>query len=253
MDSLTFFSQMALDLHDEPTAERTIERIAEYAMVGTSCDDAGIMLVHARNQIETASATSQRVAESHNLQIVHDEGPCLDAIEGDAVYVSTDVGNDPRWQKWGPAVAELGIHSALSLRLQTRQRRYGSLNLYADRVDAFDDDDLAVASIFVRHASVAIANAHNEEGLQVAVDARKLIGQAQGILMERFDIDADRAFEFLRRQSQDHNVKLRFVAEWVVQHRNSPQASFPAGLNDGVADGTKQGTTQVDSVSAGPA
>ena len=66
MDSSTFFSQMALDLHDEPTAERTIERIADYARIATSCDDAGIMLVHARNQIETAAATSpagRRVAQ----------------------------------------------------------------------------------------------------------------------------------------------------------------------------------------------
>lgn len=228
MDSSTFFSQMALDLHDEPTAERTIERIADYARIATNCDDAGIMLVHARNQIETAAATSQRVGESHNLQIVHDEGPCLDAIEGEAIYQSRDAGSDPRWLKWGPAVAELGIRSVLSVRLETRARRYGSLNLYANHVDAFDDDDLAVATIFVRHAAVALANAHNEEGLQVAIDARKLIGQAQGILMERFDLDADRAFDFLRRQSQAHNVKLRYVAEWVVQNRNSPEATFEA-------------------------
>ncbi|MEJ7634800.1 GAF and ANTAR domain-containing protein [Aeromicrobium sp.] len=226
MDSSTFFSQMALDLHDEPTAERTIERIAEYARMATSCDDAGIMLVHARNQVETAAATSQRVGESHNLQIMHDQGPCLDAIEGEPIYCSPDVANDDRWLKWGPAVAELGMRSALSLRLETRTRRYGSLNLYAERCNAFDVDDIAVGTIFVRHAAVALANAHNEEGLQVAIDARKLIGQAQGILMERYDLDADRAFEFLRRQSQAHNVKLRSVAAWVVENRSSPAANF---------------------------
>lgn len=232
MESLTFFAQMALDLHDAPTAESTIERIAEYAKLATACDEAGIMLVHGRQQIETAAATSQRVGESHNLQIVHDEGPCLDALEGDAVYSSADVSCDPRWTKWGPAVAGLGIRSALSLRLETRSRRYGSLNLYSDRVNGFDDDDVAVATIFVRHAAVALANAHNEEGLQVAIDARKLIGQAQGILMERFDIDADRAFEFLRRQSQTHNVKLRYVAEWVVEHRNSPDTTFTTTISE---------------------
>jgi GAF domain-containing protein len=230
--SPTFFAQMALDLHDEPTAERTLERITEYAQLATSCDDAGIMLVHARSQIETAAASAQRVGESHNLQIVHDEGPCLDAIEGAAHYLSADVANDPRWPRWGPAVAKLGIRSVLSVRMETKARRYGSLNLYADRLDAFDDDDLAVATIFVRHATVALASAHNEEGLHTAIDARKLIGQAQGILMERFDIDADRAFEFLRRQSQTHNVKLRQIAEWVVSHRGSADTTFslpPAG------------------------
>ena len=233
MDTSTFFSRMALELHDEPTAERTIERITEFAMAATGCDDAGIMLVHGRKQIETAAATSSRVAESHNLQIVHDQGPCLDAIEGGAIYLSEDVGADERWPLWGPAVAELGLRSALSIRLATRSRRYGSLNLYAERPNAFDDDDVAVATIFVDHASVALAAAHNEQGLQRAIDARKLIGQAQGILMERFDIDAERAFEFLRRQSQHHNVKLRSVAEWVVANRAVPEAVFTASSTEG--------------------
>jgi GAF domain-containing protein len=233
MDTSTFFSRMALELHDEPTAESTIERIAEFAMAATDCDDAGIMLVHGRSQIETAAATSSRVTESHNLQIVHDQGPCLDAIDGEAIYLSDEVAEDGRWPLWGPAIANLGLHSVLSIRLATRARRYGSLNLYAERPNAFDEDDVAVGTIFVSHASVALASAHNEQGLQIAIDARKLIGQAQGILMERFDLDADRAFEFLRRQSQHHNVKLRNVAEWVVANRRMPTAEFAASSPEG--------------------
>jgi GAF domain-containing protein len=221
VDLSTFFSQVALELHDAPDPERTIDRIAHYAQATAACDDAGIMLVHARRHIETAAATSQRVTEADGLQIIHDEGPCLDAIEGHALYLSADVGKDERWRIWGPATARLGIRSVLSLRLQTRSRRYGSLNLYADKANAFDDDDVAVATIFVRHASVALANADNEDGLHIAIDARKLIGQAQGIVMERFDIDADRAFDFLRRQSQHHNIKLRDIAQWVVEQRGS--------------------------------
>ena len=224
----SFFSEMALELHEEPTAERTIERIAEFAKAATSCDDAGIMLVRGRNQIETAAATSSRVGESHNLQIIFDEGPCLDAIEGGPLYLSGDVKADLRWPAWGPAVSELGMRSVLSIRLETKTRRYGSLNLYSERLDAFDDDDIAVGSIFVTHASVALAAAHNEEGLQVAIDARKLIGQAQGILMERYDLDANRAFDFLRRQSQHHNIKLRDVATWVVEHRTLPEVDLAA-------------------------
>jgi AmiR/NasT family two-component response regulator len=55
-----------------------------------------------------------------------------------------------------------------------------------------------------------------------AVDSRKLIGQAQGILMERYDLDQDRAFEVLRRYSRDSNVKLREVAQLVVDTRQLP-------------------------------
>lgn len=224
VDASTFFSHMALELHGEPDAESTVQRIAEYARIAIGCDDAGIMLVHARKQIETAAATSHRVVHSHDLQIIHDEGPCLDAIDGDGIYMVAATATDPRWTRWGPAVHELGMLSAVSVRLETRDRRYGSLNLYSSEADAFSDDDIAVAMIFSRHASVALAAAHNEDGLQVAIDARKLIGQAQGILMERFDIDDERAFTFLRRQSQERNQKLRDIAEWIVKHRGEPNA-----------------------------
>ncbi|MFD1858440.1 ANTAR domain-containing protein [Aeromicrobium camelliae] len=141
--------------------------------------------------------------------------------------VSDDISVDERWPAWGPAVAELGIRSVVSVRLETPERRYGSRNLFSEHPKAFDDDDLAVAAIFARHASVAVASAQSEEGLRIAIDARKLIGQAQGILMERFDIDADRAFDVLRRYSQHHNRKLREVAEWVVTYRRTPLSEFP--------------------------
>lgn len=217
-----FFAEMALDLHAEPTAGSTVERIAEYAKIATGCDEAGIMLMHARHRIETAAATSKRVGESHNLQILHDEGPCLAAIERKGGLIVKDTASDARWPHWGHAVAALGLRSALSVSLETHERRYGSLNLYAERVDAFDSEDLAVAEIFARHASVALASKHSEEGLQLAVDSRRLIGQAQGILMERFKIDADRAFDVLRRFSQTNSVKLRDVAQQVVQSRELP-------------------------------
>ncbi|MET0467337.1 MAG: GAF and ANTAR domain-containing protein [Aeromicrobium sp.] len=223
-----FFSEVALDLHEQPTTEKTVERITEHARTAAGCDDAGIMLVHSRTRIETAASTSDRVSRSHELQRELDEGPCLDALESGGSFLCSDVQTDDRWPLWGPAAAELGIHSAMSVLLETRERRYGSLNLYADRPGAFDGNDLATAMIFARHASVALANAHQEQGLLTAIDARKVIGQAQGILMERFDIESDRAFDVLRRYSQNHNQKLHAVASWVVENRKRPVSEFPA-------------------------
>ena len=63
----------------------------------------------------------------------------------------------------------------------------------------------------------------DEAGLNVALDGRKLIGQAQGILMATYDLDQDRAFEVLRRYSQDHNIKLREVAQDIVELRKLPK------------------------------
>ena len=47
--------------------------------------------------------------------------------------------------------------------------------------------------------------------------SRQLIGQAVGIVMERYSVDEARAFGFLTRLSNDQNLKLRLVAERLVQ------------------------------------
>lgn len=226
MNMPDFFSEVALALHEQPSTEKTVELITQYAQVAARSDDAGIMLVHSRTRIETSASSSERVDRSHELQRELDEGPCLDALESGGSYLVEDVATDERWPIWGPKVADLGIHSAMSVLLETRDRRYGSLNLYGNRPGAFDSNDLATAMIFARHASIALANAHHEQGLLTAIDARKIIGQAQGILMERFDIDSERAFEVLRRYSQTHNQKLHAVAEWLVQNRRRPVSEF---------------------------
>jgi response regulator NasT len=80
-----------------------------------------------------------------------------------------------------------------------------------------DADDRAVAAEIALHARVALAAWDAAEELERGLASRTLIGQAQGILMERFSLDADRAFQVLRRYSQDGNVKLLEVARRVVE------------------------------------
>ncbi len=219
-----FFADMALDLHAEPTAERTVDRIAEYAKAGMGCDDAGILMAHSRRRVETAAATSARARRAHELQTELDEGPCLDALaDGEAHYLVAETASDERWPRWGKMVAEeLGYHSSISIRLETKTRRYGSLNLYSSTPAMFGIDDVAVASIFARHASIALASSQETDGLQRAMDARKVIGIAMGILMERYAIEPDRAFDVLQRYSQAHNIKLREVAQQVADRRALP-------------------------------
>jgi AmiR/NasT family two-component response regulator len=98
----------------------------------------------------------------------------------------------------------------------------GVLGLYSPQPDAFDTDDEAIAHILARHASVALATARHEQTMSAAVDARKLVGQAMGILMERYAVDGDRAFAILKRYSQDTNTKLRDVAQQLIDTRRLP-------------------------------
>lgn len=80
-------------------------------------------------------------------------------------------------------------------------------------------EDREVAHTLARHAAVALASAQDTASVWRAIDARRTMGQAQGILMERLSIDADLAFAVLRTYSQDNNVKLHTAAERLVATR----------------------------------
>ncbi len=117
---------------------------------------------------------------------------------------------------------ERGVVSVLDVPMYVSDRTVGVLCLYSSRTDGFDPDDEAVAQVLARHAAVALATARHEEALAKAVDARKLVGQAMGILMERYNLDSDQAFAVLRRYSQDTNTKLHLIARHLIETRTLP-------------------------------
>ena len=221
MDVARMLADMALELEQDGTTDAMLDRVSQYARLALNADDAGIMRIRSRQQIETPAATTARVGAAHQLQAELDEGPCLDAITGRATYLCDDVEGDNRWTQWGPAAAKLGIHSAVGVRLATRERGYGSLNIYADRKSAFTTADAELAELLAAHATAAFAAAERAEGLVTALESRTTIGQAQGILMQKFDIDSEAAFQFLRRISQHENQRLIVVAEAIVVQRDA--------------------------------
>jgi GAF domain-containing protein len=211
------------DLHaTRGNPDATLDTIIEWARGAVDSTDAGIFLIRGKGKIETVVPTSPTVSKAHDRQIELGEGPCIEVLHEDdsGTYIIGDTASDRRFPTWGPEAADLGLRSVISAALDTRQKRLGSLNIFSSEPHAFDLDDLAVIDIFSRRAARALAVAEEKVGLTAALDTRKLIGQAQGILMERFDIDGDRAFEVLIRESQTRNVKLRAIAEWLVEHRS---------------------------------
>lgn len=213
-------AEMALAFHDEPTLEETIDAVLEYAMKAVDCAHAGVIFVHAKSQVETVAATSELVARLDRVQLEHGEGPDIDILTDPRSSVLVDdTRTEERWPQWTAAAAAAGVRSLLGIRLRTTSTTIGSLNLYDIRPHHFTQEDREVAHIIARHAAVALSSARESANLWKAIDARKLIGQAQGILMERFSINGDQAFAVLRRYSQDHNVKLHEVAQRLIDTR----------------------------------
>ncbi|TDW18905.1 GAF and ANTAR domain-containing protein [Kribbella kalugense] len=219
------FARLAIELHDAPGVEETVDAVVQFALQALNCTYAGIALYTRGSRAEIAAVTDPVVADVYELQIASETGPLVTALRERTAILIPDTTADDRWPEWAAKVAALGVRSVLDVPLATgdaARQTVGVLGLYSPEPDAFTADDEAIAHILGQHASVALASARQEETMALAVDARKLVGQAMGILMERFDVDGDRAFAILKRYSQDTNTKLRDVAQHLIDTRKLP-------------------------------
>ncbi|GAB2646993.1 ANTAR domain-containing protein [Kribbella swartbergensis] len=220
------FSRLAVEMHDAGGVEQTIGAVVQFSLQALNCIFAGVALYTRGGRPEIPAVTDPVVAEIYRVQLDTQNGPLITSLRDRATVLVRDTATDERWPEWAAKVTGLGVRSVLDvpLTLSHTSSTVGVLGLYSPVPDGFSADDEAIAHILARHASVAVATARHEETMAAAVDARKLVGQAMGILMERFDLDEDRAFAILRRYSQDTNTKLRDVARQLVGTRQLPRA-----------------------------
>lgn len=219
------------ELDAQPDPPHTLQCLAEVTPeFFDACDHVGISLVE-RDRISTPVATDDRLRELDEAQYELGEGPCRAAILDHETVLVDDLATDPRWPSWGRAmVEELGIRSSLSFRLFTRpDRTWGALNVYSTTPGAFTDEDVEQGRTIAAMAAVALARSINDEQLVQAIASRTVIGQAVGMLMERYGLDEDRAFDVLRRLSSQQNVKLRDLAAQVVATRELPGQTATTG------------------------
>lgn len=221
-------AEAARKVADNPEVQAALQAVVDLAMNSCNCIGASVTLVRADGGAETSATSSELIEEADDLQYAYDEGPCLRAAEQGGAYLINNTATDERWPQWGPAVANMGLRSVLSIHLFTDHRVLGALNLYYESRDTFSDDEVEVAKVVAAHASVALAKVRSERDLWRAIDSRHLIGQAQGMLMERFKLSPEKSFAVLRRYSQQHNIKLHEVAGALIRTGRLPGDSEPA-------------------------
>lgn len=218
-------AEAARKVADNPEVKIALQAVVDLAMANCGCEGASITLVGANGGAESTATSDGLVERADDLQYTYDEGPCLQAAEDGGVYLIVDTRTDPRFPTWGPDVANLGFTSVLSIHLFTDHRVLGALNLYYDAREDFTHDEVQVAKVVAAHASVALAKLRAERDLWRAIDSRHLIGQAQGMMMERFKLSPEKSFSVLRRYSQQHNIKLHEVAGELIRTGKLPAGS----------------------------
>ena len=195
--------------------DATLEGITAAAVELLPDVDYASISVRHDDRIETVGPTHDLILPIDAAQYSLQEGPCYEAATDTPHVVAPQLADDPRFPRYGPVAAEVGIRSQAAFRLFERNTTLGALNLYSTRMGAFEDLE-QTAALSRSQAAVAIAYAHEVTNLSEALETRTTIGKAMGIVMERYQLNDERAFAFLTRLSQHRNVKLRLVAEEIV-------------------------------------
>lgn len=196
-------------------ATRTADRLGDVAGVAVTLQFGG--------QAMTVGSSSPLAADVDAIQFEVGTGPCLHVLQGGPGMYVPDLGNDPRWGEYGPRAAARGAACCLSLPVRVDDRPVAAFKVYASRVDGLTSEQRATAERSAADvvggiglAMMLSTQARALDDRRTAMDSRRTIDLALGVLIERHHCDAGAAFAMLREQSQDRNVKLRDVARETV-------------------------------------
>ena len=171
----------------------------------------------------TVASSGQLALDLDEVQYRLGSGPCLAAASTGEAAEIVDTRRPTEWTDFAPAAADRGCGSVLSFPLPVQELVSGALNVYAWQFTVHDPHTRELVSRFADYAVVPVSNMYlyesaveRAEHLAAALDSRAVIDQAKGILMERFKLTPDQAFQALTRVSMESNTKVREVAERFV-------------------------------------
>lgn len=214
-----FARQVRVPMTEAGRLQRGVELVV--ALV-RDCDHAGVTVLTPAF-VETVAASDDVVLRGDGWQHELSEGPGLECVRSRSAVVSQDLQTDVRWRSWAPrAVRRLGVRSTVSVLLDPHGETVGSLTLYSDRADVWDDDQRALARTLVRQLALAAADARRHDDRRRALASRAGLGQAQRIVMERLGMSEEQASDHLRRLSRRTRMTLVHLAEHIVVTRELP-------------------------------
>jgi transcriptional regulator with GAF, ATPase, and Fis domain len=218
---------------DEDDLLTLLQRVAAIAQEAIDGADSTGVTIDLAGRTYTAVHTDERTLRVDEEQYDAGEGPCLHASRNRSTVLVDCEDARQRWPRFAAAAAQEGIHSFLAAPLFTTEQTLGSFNLYGRSRRAFDRLDAEILDLLTAAVSRAIGDFARfksardaAESIQRALQTRAPIEQAKGVLMAMHGVDADKAFDILRRESQNSNVPVRVVAiDFLEKVADSPDAA----------------------------
>jgi len=218
-------AELSERLDDLPSLAEAASAVAEFAVAHLGADLAGVSLRGPHGRPTRLGGSGDLLAELDAAEVGLTAGPSTVRLDDGAAITIADTRADRLWPDWSAAAAALDVHSVRLLGMPPLDGRSVTLQLFSFRAGAFAPDELAELVPLAKLAGLALRHTDQLANLNEAMATRDLIGQAQGIIMERYDLTSEQAMQFLRRISQHSHEKVRHLAHQLVSPRT--EASPP--------------------------
>jgi len=200
-----------------------IAELAEHAVTELpGADYANVTVTSNEFDVDTRSATNPWAVRIDDIQRRHREGPCLSTVWHHRIVHVDDLQQETRWPRFrAEALTSTPVRSIMGFQLFATGKSMGALSLFAERPNAFGNRTRQLGTLFAAHSALVWDATRREKQFEQALASRDTIGQAKGMIMERYSKDADEAFEMLRQLSHDTNVPLVEVAAKIIDAAQS--------------------------------
>ena len=208
----------------EMRVEDAMHQIVQTTHAIFAVDGAGLMLANAEHHLLNAAVSDARMKHLEELQIRHQEGPCISAFEDKQLVSAEDLAQEIRWPAFSPHAVARGVGAVLASPIPYNQDAVGVVAVMSAQRDPWSAEAELALLAFTDLAALLIATMLMGEQqtelaaqLQSALNSRAIIEQAKGVLIERQGLSAHAAYQQLRAQARSERRKLAVVSADLVR------------------------------------
>ena len=216
---LETLAAVAQTIGAESYLDRILQAISEMVAETLDCAICSILLVDEETKELTVSAARCSLPDYMHRMPIRMEGSLIEQVLRDGQPVAVDRMQDDKKYRYPELARRTGLTSALSAPLFCQGKVIGSINIYTRQQRSFQDEEVGFLKAVAGQAGIAIQNARlMSETLEMkrALETRKLVERAKGILQSRHGLSEEEAYLRLRNESRRLRRSMRDLAEAVI-------------------------------------
>src|SRR6185369_3777459 len=210
---------LAEKINEKNYLDRILQTIAE--MVADKLDSpvCSIMLVDEdRKELAVSAARCSSEDYLHRMPIKVDDSLIGRVVrEGTPIMIPNVL--EEKQYRYPELARKTGLSSLLAVPMFTRETVIGTINIYTREPHQFAEDEIDFVKVVAGQAAIAIENARlMSETLEAkrALETRKVVERAKGIMQHKLGITEEDAYLKLRNESRRLRRPMRDLADAVI-------------------------------------